>query len=356
MAVKNKKKKTRRGRIWIAGFLLIIVCFLLYYQLWYKSPQVNSNLFKLVSVLSGHNSEIWSVEFSPDGNWLASGSVDSTIKVWNKENGTLVFNLKQPSGVTNLSYSPDGNYLATAAYDSKVRLWKLPEGRLVNEFSGHKGTVWSVSFSPDGKTLASCGEDATIKLWDIESSQLTGTLKGHTRNIWDVKFSPDGSKIASGSYDKTVKIWNAKNGQLIQTLAAHSEAIVSLAFSHNGQTLASTSDDRSIKLWSTVDWHLIKNLVVPEHIQAVDFSPDDKMLVTGGRDKPVVGEFLQNFFGDSKYNKGVSMRLWDVQTGKLLQTFSQHANDVNDVSFSPDGKWIASGSSDKTIELWQLVH
>ena len=354
MEKKNKRSRSKKGIIALAVFLFLVFCFLTCYQLWYKSERVDSNIFQLKRVLSGHHSDIWSAKFSPDGNWLASGSVDSTVKIWNKEDGRLVLTLKQPSGVTHLDISPDGNYLATTAYDAKVRLWRLPEGTFVKEFTGHEGTVWSLNFSPDGKTLASSGEDATIKIWNIESGQLIRTLLGHTRNVWDVKFSPDGTKIASGSHDKTVKIWDANNGKLIQTLNDHSEAIVSLAFSPDGQTLASTSDDKTIKLWHTTDWHLVRELRVPEHIQAADFSPDNKWLLTGGRDKPVIGEFLQNFLGDSKYNKGVSMRLWEVATGKLLQTFSHHANDVNDVSFCSDGKWIVSGSSDKTVELWRL--
>jgi len=345
---------TRKRRPWLISFLLVLFIYLGYYQLWHHSPQVNSNIYVPDKILNAHLSEIWSLNFSPDGKWLASGSVDSTVKVWSRENGNILFNIKQPNGITYLDFSPDGQYIITASYDAKIRLWKLPEALLIKEFVGHTGTVWSVNFSPDGKTIASCGEDSTIKLWDVESGRIQQTLRGHTRNVWDVKFSPDGNRLASGSFDKTLKIWNLSDGKLLQTLTAHKEAIVAIAFSPDGQKLVSTSDDKTIKLWDTHNWSLIYSLEVPEHSQAADFSPDSKLLLTGGRDKSALGEFLQNIFGDSEYNKGVSMRLWDVQTGKLLQTFSMHSNDVNDVSFSPDGKWIASASSDRTIELWRL--
>lgn len=337
-------------------FLLLLFCFLGYYQFFYKSKEVNSNIFKLSNVLTTHTSYVWAVKFSPDGTLLASGSVDSTVKIWRKEDGKLVLTLQQPSGVTYLAFSSDGNYLATAAYDSIVRLWKLPEGILVKEFAGHKGTVWSVCFSPDGKTLASCGEDASVRLWNLENGELKKTLSGHSLNVWDVKFSPDGKVLASGSFDKTIKIWNVNNGVLLRTLGDHSEAVVALAFSPDGKKLASTGDDKTIKLWETNNWTLLRTIEVPEHVQAADFSPDNKRLLTGGKDKPMIGEFLQNIFGNSEYNKGVSMRLWDVETGNLLQTFSQHSNDVNDVSFCTDGKWIASGSEDKTVELWHITN
>ena len=346
-------KKNKKVLVF-TGILFAIISFLTYEQLFSKSEQVDSTIFQLQKVISAHTSDVWTVKFSPDGTLLASGSVDSTVKVHDK-NGALIYTLKHPIGVTALTFSPNGTLLATCAYDAKIRLWTLPEGKLIKELSGHEGTAWSLDFSLDGKTLASSGEDKTIKVWDVESGKLVQTLTGHSLNIWDVKFSPDGSKIASGSYDKTIKIWDSKSGKLLNTLTGHSEAIVSLAFSSDNKMLVSTSDDKTIKLWDTTTWKLIRTMEVPEHAQASDFSPDGKRLLTGGRDKPALGEFLQNFFGDSEFNKGVTMRLWDVQTGKLLQTFSEQANDVNDVTYSSDGNWIASGSSDKTVALWKLA-
>jgi len=68
----------------------------------------------------------------------------------------------------------------------------------------------------------------------------------------------------------------------------------------------------------------------------------------------MICEFLQQIFGDSKLNPGVSARLWHVQTGELLQTFTKHGNDVLDVAYSHDGKWVATASTDKTVELWKL--
>jgi len=345
--------KSRYGILVLSIIVLIIFILTGYYQLFSKSPRVDKGMAKLEYTFTGHQNIVSAVRFSNNDSFVITGSVDSTIKIWKRNTGEVIRQMKQPQGISYLDVSADGKYIATGSYDSKVRIWSAEDGKLIREFSGQKGTVWTVAFSIDGTKVAASGDDGVIRIYNIASAKMIRELKGHRRIVWSVKFNNDGTQLASGSFDYTVKLWNVNDGSLIWDNREHDETVVDLAFSHNGSLLATTSDDKTIRIWNVKTRHLVRLMEVPEHVQAVAFSPDDQFLLTGGRDKPLVGEFLQNIFGDSHYNKGVSARLWKVQTGELLQTFSHHANDVMDVAWSHDGKWMATASADGTVDVWR---
>jgi WD40 repeat protein len=281
--------------------------------------------------------------------------VDSTIKIWNAVNGTLVREWKQSAGIAYMDVSSDGNFIVTGGYDSKVRLWQASNGALLREFSGHKGTVWDVAFNKEGSKIASSGDDAIIRVWDLATGRLYRELKRHKRIVWAVKFSPDGTHLASGSFDYSWKLWRLLDGKVMWDNREHTETVVDLAFSYDGTSIATTSDDKSIRIWDLQHRGLKRMMKVPEHVQAVAFSPNDKRILTGGRDKTMIGEFLQNFFGNFYANPGVSARLWDVETGELLHCFTSHGNDVLDVAYSSSGRFIATASADRSVQVWQVI-
>ncbi|RYY97492.1 MAG: WD40 repeat domain-containing protein [Chitinophagaceae bacterium] len=319
-----------------------------------NAPQkVESGLYIQERIYTGARADIWTARFGPGDSLIAAASVDSSLYIWNSATGALVRALRQPCGLTSASWSPDGTMLVSSGYDGALYLWSWPAGVLLRRIAAHTGTAWAVRFSPDGRAIVSCGEDRTVQVRQVPGGALLHRLAKHTLNVWDAAFSPDGKWIASGSFDTKLLLWGAADGQLRASFAEHGEAVVSLAFSPDGRLLASTSDDNSVRIRDVAGGSTLHVLHTTEHQQGVAFSPDGRQLLTCGRDKNMLGELEQNFFGEETTNPGVSMRLWDLQTGAVLQTFSGHANDANDVQFSTDGSRILSAGADKKVILWK---
>ncbi len=286
----------------------------------------------------GHDGPVYSVNFSPDGKTLVSGSDDKTIKtikIWNVETGQEIRTLKGHGGpVYSVNFSPDGKTLVSGSDDKTIILWDVKTGQKLHTFYGHGGPVYSVNFSPDGKTLVSGSDDKTIKLWNVEKPQEIHTLKGHNGPVYSVNFSRDGKTLVSGSGDKTIKLWNVEKRREIHTLKGHNSRVRSVNFSHDGKTLVSGSWDNTIKLWNESTGQEILTLKGHEGpVWSVNFSPDEgKTLVSGSDDGTI--------------------KLWNVE---IVQTLKGHDDLVNSVEFSPDeGKTLVSGSDDGTIKLWDV--
>ena len=206
--------------------------------------------------LTGHRGHVYSVTFSPDGQKLASGSSDDTIRLWNAISGTHQKTLSGHTGtVWNVSFSPNGRTLASASHDQTVRLWNIQFGTQIKILRAHTDPVYCVSFSPNGGTVASAGgsrwgnADYSIQLWDAATGTYMKPLAGHVSGIESISFSPDGKTLASGSGDFTVRLWNVQTGLHKITLKGHTEDIKTVAFSPDGKTLASGSMDKTIRLW-----------------------------------------------------------------------------------------------------------
>jgi WD40 repeat protein/serine/threonine protein kinase len=282
--------------------------------------------------LVGHTDTVWSVAFSPDGQRLASGSSDQTVKIWDSATGNELFALRGHAGpVLGVAVSSDGQRLASGSSDQTVRTWDSATGKELVALKGHGAVVSSVAFSPDGQRVASGSSDQTVKIWDSATGKELFALKGHAGTVWSVAFSPDGQRLATGG--STLKIWDSATGKELLALKGHADGVRSVAFSPDGQRLASSSNDQTVRIWDSVTGKEL--LALTGHagwVESVAYSPDGQRLASASRDQTV--------------------KIWDSATGKELLALKSHAGRVGGVAFSPDGQRLASGSSDQTVKIW----
>ncbi|MCA2733579.1 MAG: hypothetical protein IM470_06640 [Microcystis sp. M158S2] len=326
---------------------------------------------KLLQTFQGHQDHVTSVAFAPDGKSLLTGSWDKTAKLWSIDGKLLQTFQGHQAYVNSVAFSPDGKSLLTGSWDKTAKLWSI-NGKLLQTFQGHQSTVYSVAFSPDGKSLLTGSWDKTAKLWSIDG-KLLQTFQGHQDSVSSVAFAPDGKIVLTGSKDKTAKLWSI-DGRLLQTFQGHQDSVTSVAFAPDGKRLLTGSIDKTAKLWS-IDGKLLQTFQAHQYaVTSAAFAPDGKSLLTGSWDKTaklwsIDGKLLQTFqvhqdfvnsFAFNPDGKSLltgswdkTAKLWSID-GKLLQTFQGHQDHVTSVAFAPDGKSLLTGSKDKTAKLWDL--
>lgn len=290
--------------------------------------------------------DVKSVAFSLDGELLASGSMQGTVRTWDVGTGEPKLTFSHERSVQSVAYSPNGRTI-TSGWSHGVKVTDASTGR---EVFTRAQSCWVdvVVFSPSGTMLASgCGR--AVILWNVATWREIATLVNYSDypgNVRSVAFSPDGTILASGSGNGKIKLWDVEQYQEIATLETQSDAVLSVAFSPDGKLLASaeiTQDptdyswDSSVRLYDVETKRDVATIDADTTAfgesywyQSVAFSPTGAILATGSRDNTV--------------------KLWDVETRRKVASFG-HSNNtsggcigaVHSVAFSPNGTIIASG-------------
>ncbi|MBX3015648.1 MAG: winged helix-turn-helix domain-containing protein [Caldilineaceae bacterium] len=287
------------------------------------------------TILTGHTGEIQSIAFTRDSQRLASASDDQTVRIWDVTNGALLYTLQgHTHRVQSVAFSPDDQLLASGGNDQTVRIWAAHTGQWLRTLTGHHHIINSLAFHPDGRRLISSSWDHTLRIWDVASGALLQTWQGHTNAIRSIAISPTGDYIASGGWDRIVRIWESETGQILHELE-HATALNSLAFDPTGRFLATAGDEHEVRLWDIQQGQSIR--VLSGHstaLTAVAFHPTGKLLASASGNPTV--------------------RIWEPHSGQNLTTLHGHTARVRAVAFSEDGATLVSSGEEERVTLWDF--
>ncbi len=295
---------------------------------------------QLLASRKGHDESVWCLAVSADGRLEATGSVDGTVKLWATQevlgSGQVLATLQgHAGGVLAVALSRDGQLVASGGDDGTVKLWKTENGQLTATLQGHAGGVLALAVSGDGRLVASGSRHGTITLWEAGSGRVLATLQGQTGAVRCVALNGDGQLVASSSHDGTVTLREAPSGGVLATLRGHANAVRYVALSEDGRLVASSSIDGAVTLWQAASGQA--QVILQGHISmayGVALSRDGRLLANASQDG--------------------SVRLWEVESGQLLATLQGHTGLAWSVTLSGDGRLLASGGEDGTVRLWEI--
>uniref|UniRef100_A0A2N9IYG1 Uncharacterized protein n=1 Tax=Fagus sylvatica TaxID=28930 RepID=A0A2N9IYG1_FAGSY len=353
-----------------------------------------------VKILEGHTSEVFACAWSPSGSLLASGSGDSTARIWtiadsaqNAPSNVVV--LKHFKGrtnekskdVTTLDWNGDGTLLATGSYDGQARIWskdaptldvdwrnnvsfatcstdsmihvcKVGENRPMKTFSGHQGEVNAIKWDPTGSLLASCSDDYTAKIWSMKQDKYLHDLKEHVKEIYTIRWSPTGpgtnnpnqqlllarnwfGKQSSDVWNLVLlcvmwTIWQERNRRIFKDVESPGSQIL-------GLFIGLLFD------WSRV-WGFTATSSAVDFVNSLCSVPEGQQVILRFSCIPVT--YFSPILSSASFDS--TIKLWDVELGRLICSLNGHRDPVYSVAFSPNGEYLASGSMDKCMHIWSV--
>lgn len=318
---------------------------------WTQNAQIQQGI-----PFRGHEGPVYAAVFSPDGNQVLSGGYDRRILIWDPNAVTEFDYLRLAEGgddseaeyrelvghtdsVRTIQFSDKGALVVSGGRDNTVRVWDPESGKAIRTFRGHGSWIAGASFSRDGRWIISAGHDAQVKRWSLESNDeiqsLHGRrLDGHTDAVLGASFSPDGNRVVTASQDRFAKSWSAETGDVTQAFfEGHQFLSSTVNFLQEGQRLITSAMDNSTRIWDLASGTQVIQLDDTGRSAVVAVSSDSRWIVTG--------------------SSGTTVQLWDAENGGLLRQLIGHAHEVTAVAVTTqNGNLVLSGDRGGRCWLW----
>lgn len=282
--------------------------------------------------LRGHTAQIKSVVWSPNGQFIASGSNDGTVKLWDVKTGRMERSIPQDGRITAVAWSLDSRRLASASTNGTADVYDAATGKLLIKLLGHMGSVNAIAWSMDGQLIATGSSDYKVIVWDSKTGKESLRFGLHKSIVNCVAWSPDRQSIASGDNEGYLIIWDARTGKEFCRMRPLDHDLYSIEWSPDGHWLVSTGYLHPVIIWDARTGEKKQSIPQTAGAEEVTWSPDSKTIASATRSQVV--------------------ELWERETQKKVSTIRGHEGWVNSVTFSPDGNQLASGGDDCTIKIW----
>ncbi|KAJ1300430.1 hypothetical protein OPQ81_005250 [Rhizoctonia solani] len=289
---------------------------------------------------------ISAMSVSPDGSHIALGIGEDVVVVDSSSGRTVLGPLETHQWVRSLGFSSDGTRLFSASYNyesnsATILGWDTRTSDVVLgplQLDGHTDKINCLGFSPDCTRIATGSDDKTVRLWDAENGKMLHCLSPQDR-VYSVVFSPDGTRVAA-SPRKTLYVWDTQTGHMTLGPLTHTDYITSVAFSADSSRIVGGTDSRDsfkIHVWDAQSGDTIFGPIQAhtDHIQYIGCSPDGKYIVSGSEDRTI--------------------RIWDARNGNMiLGPLEAHTGWITSVAFSPDSSRIISACYGRLVCTWDI--
>jgi WD40 repeat protein len=314
---------------------------------------------RLEQTFTGHTDRVYAISYSPDGRWLASASLDGTVKVWDMQSPTTPlshdFRISPGDseyGATSVTFSPDGRFLAAANAEGEIILWDAGTWQEIKRIEAHpQATIWTLAFSPASDLIASAGADAILKTWNTDLGLVAEFPAIHRDGIEALAFSPDGTRIATASLDGSAILWDLASTQNLFTFRIKANIITNptqlmgVTFNLDGSRLITSASDSNIYVWDAINGTQENVMKISGHEDWVY-----GLLVRPGSDVDALEGEIISAGADRSIN------IWGARYGRLRLELRGHTDQVYAIAINPqDDGILASASADNTIRIWNIA-